>query len=77
MNSENDKNFPNLTLKGYYESFAEKQLEIRDRILNECGVTRDTFYKWKNGETLPPKPSRVIIAKITGIPVETLFPEAD
>ncbi len=66
-----------MTLKDYYNGLDEisPKTKLRDEIIEECGISYDTFYKWMNGSTREiPKTSRERIAQITGISVEELFP---
>jgi hypothetical protein len=67
----------NMTLKNYYESLEDTspKVKFRDAIVEKCGVTVDTFYKWMNGGTRDiPKLAKEKISEISGIPVNDLFP---
>ena len=42
-----------MTLKDYYNGLDEisPKTKLRDEIIEECGISYDTFYKWMNGST--------------------------
>ena len=66
-----------MTLKDYYYVLDESspRTKLRDQIIEECGISYDTFYKWMNRSTGEiPKTSRERIAQIIGISAEELFP---
>lgn len=46
---------------------------LRDQILNECQVSRATFYNWIKCITNVPEHHRIKIANILGKSVEELF----
>jgi hypothetical protein len=73
-----ETNTQKLTFKDYYRQLGKRdpQIELRNRIINECGISTATFYKWLNRKTDNiPKLARQKISEITGIPVEDLFPD--
>ena len=65
-----------MTLKQYYHDLKQENpaIQFRDQILQECGVSYDTFYKWLNTETQPNRLTQQKIAEISGISIEKLFP---
>jgi hypothetical protein len=73
-----ETNTQKLTFKDYYKQLGKRdpQIELRNRIISECGISTATFYKWLNRKTdTIPKLARQKISEITGIPVEDLFPD--
>lgn len=65
-----------MALKEYYESLPidSPRIEIRDRIVNECGITKPTLYRWISGDVIPDKLKQEKVASIMGVPVDVLFP---
>ena len=65
-----------MTLKEYYNDLKNENpaIQFRDKVLHDCGVTYDTFYKWLNTETQPSKLTQEKIAEISGIAAMELFP---
>lgn len=71
-------NIQKITFKRYYERLRKRdpQIELRNKIIRECGISMATFYKWLNSDTSHiPKLAKEKISEITGIPVEDLFPD--
>jgi transcriptional regulator with XRE-family HTH domain len=62
-----------MTLKSYYSELEDPRKHIRDKIMSECGVTRETVYNWINGKSIPGKLQQDKIATIVNMPVDELF----
>jgi len=65
-----------MTLKQYYNNLKKVNpaTQFRDSVLQECGVTYDTFYKWLNTETQPNRLTQQKIAELSGVDANKLFP---
>lgn len=63
-----------MTLKSYYSTLQDPKSALRNRIMQECNVSRETVYNWINGNTTPSQMEQEKIATIVNIPVEQLFP---
>jgi len=64
-----------MTLKRYYENLKSPQIELREKIMQECFINKATFYRWLNNpETIPPL-AKIKIAEIFEKPIDELFPE--
>lgn len=65
-------------LKNYYKSIPRREGEtpkqkfVRE-LSEECGVARETVYRWISGTSRPDKLKQQRISEITGIPVDKLF----
>lgn len=63
-----------MTLKSYYQTLEDPKKNIRDKIMVECNVTRETVYNWISGKSIPGKLQQEKIATIVNMPVDELFP---
>lgn len=58
----------------YLQLRAIDMIPIRDRIINECEITKDTFYKWLSNPEKVKKPFREKISKIFECNESEIFP---
>jgi|GEM_PF-5912959 hypothetical protein len=57
-------NLANMLHKLYYQEVEDcYRLTFRDSVLKKTGVTKQTFYRWVNGETRPSKLEQAVIIK--------------
>lgn len=54
----------NLLLKEWYDSLGDSKLKFRDRIINNCGISRAVFYNWYGGISPIPKLAQREIERI-------------
>ena len=54
----------NLLLKEWYDSLGDCKLKFRDRIINNCGISRAVFYNWYGGISPIPKLAQREIERI-------------
>ena len=54
----------NLLLKEWYDSLGYVKLKFRDRIINNCGISRAVFYNWYCCVTPIPKLAQREIERI-------------
>lgn len=72
-NKQQDKTFNTPLERAYYDVPAYKQIEIRNRIIEECGIAKPTFYSWLKGKSQPKLPAQKVISEILNIPETVLF----
>jgi len=58
----------------YLSLKALDMIPIRDKILKECDISKDTFYKWLNTPSKIRKPAKEKIAQIFNCNESELFP---
>lgn len=67
-----------MDLKTYYKQLEDKSIPPKTRFLQEVmaktGKDRATIYRWLNGTALPDLANMNVLATITGIEVDKLFP---
>ena len=56
----------NLLLKEWYDSLGDGKLKFRDRIINNCGISRAVFYNWYGGISPIPILAQKEIERIAG-----------
>ena len=56
----------NLLLKEWYDSLGDGKLKFRDRIINNCGISRTVFYNWYGGISPIPILAQKEIERIAG-----------
>ena len=68
------KNRKKMNLQQYFEELSQAHIIFRDRVIEACGCSMPTFYRWMRGEKTPSKLEREQLALIIGRPVDELFP---
>lgn len=56
-------------------SNRKKRIEVKQNIVNRCGVSPSTVCNWLSGRSKPPSIYHQAISEIIGIEVKELFPE--
>jgi hypothetical protein len=58
------------TLKEWYDNLpAKDQIEKRNELVNACGITLKTFYRWTAGEHIPKKAMQKAISEVAKIDI--------
>lgn len=69
------------TLKNYYDNLEAKpkppKTALVEELRDECGVNEMTVRRWLSGKNVPQEEHWPTISRITGIPVNELFPETE
>jgi hypothetical protein len=63
-----------MTLRDYIGTLPNLKEEELKKIAEATCSHMTTVYRWVNGTIAPPKIKQRIIADITGLPIEDLFP---
>lgn len=56
---------------------ANQIREVREKIIKECDISKDTFYKWRRQYTKVPKLAQEKIAEIAGLELDFTFTQLD
>ncbi len=64
-----------MTLKSYYEDLLKQDpaSDFRSKIINECRISRETFYRWIRKPDSIPHLSKELIANKINVSVDELF----
>lgn len=68
-----------MDLKTYYKQLEDKstlppKTKFLQEVMTKTGKNRATVYRWLNGTALPDLANMNVLATITGIAVDKLFP---
>lgn len=62
-------------LKNCYDQTPKAELaKRREKIIEKCGISEKTFYRWINSPNSVPKLAKPVIAKVLNESEATLFP---
>lgn len=64
-----------MTFKSYFEYLSETAKTFKEKVIDECGISEPTFYRYLSNPEQMPKLVREKIQEIV-TEVEILFPEA-
>lgn len=60
--------------KGYYSRLSESaKINFRNKVINDCGITLKTFYRWLDNPELIRPPDRKVFSKHAGLSLTDMF----